>query len=188
MGSHSPVFGSRLLRPKGWVDEDATWYGNRAWPRPHCIRRGPISPRKGHSSHRLFLAHVYSGHGRPSQLLLSSCNICFPNAAVPVVSSSNGPGQSQATKYISCILCQFFGRQFIKRFALSHRTVVLSVCPVCDVGVLWPNGWTIKMKLSKQVGLGPGHTALDGDLSAPRKGVQQPHIRYLWTQAPHGSV
>jgi len=23
-----PVFGSRLLWPKGWMDEDATWYGS----------------------------------------------------------------------------------------------------------------------------------------------------------------
>jgi len=36
----------------------------------------------------------------------------------------------------------FFGRPFVKRFALWYRTVVLSVCPVCDVGALWPNGWT----------------------------------------------
>ena len=35
------------------------------------------------------------------------------------------------------------GEPFVKRFALCYRTVVcLSVCPVCDVGVLWPNGWT----------------------------------------------
>jgi len=32
----------------------------------------PTPPRNGQSS-RLFLAHVYCGHGRPSQLLLSSC-------------------------------------------------------------------------------------------------------------------
>jgi len=39
-----------------------------------------------------------------------------------------------------------FGRPFVKRFALCYRTVVhLSVClscPVCNVGILWPNGWT----------------------------------------------
>jgi len=29
--------------------------------------------RKWHSSPRLLSAHVYYGHGRPSQLLLSSC-------------------------------------------------------------------------------------------------------------------
>ena len=44
-----------------------------------------------------------------------------------------------------------FGRPFVKRFALCYQTVVclsvlsvLSDSPVsvCDVGVLWPNGWT----------------------------------------------
>jgi len=46
-----------------------------------------------------------------------------------------------------------FGRPFVKRFALWYQTVVympvclsvclsvLSVLSVCDVGVLWPNGW-----------------------------------------------
>jgi len=31
-----------------------------------------------------------------------------------------------------------FGRPFVKWFALCYLTVV---CPVCNVGVLWPNGW-----------------------------------------------
>ena len=44
------------------------------------------------------------------------------------------------------IRLRFQGRPFVKRFALCCRTVdcpvCLSVlcCPVCDVGVLWPNG------------------------------------------------
>ena len=33
------------------------------------------------------------------------------------------------------------GRSFVKQFALCYRTVALSDLPVCDVGVLWPNGW-----------------------------------------------
>ena len=41
---HSPpVFGPCPLWPKGWMDEDATWYGSRLWPRPHCVRQGPSS-------------------------------------------------------------------------------------------------------------------------------------------------
>ena len=35
-----------------------------------------------------------------------------------------------------------FGRPFVKRFALCYRTVVLPVLSVCNVRVLWPNGWT----------------------------------------------
>jgi len=34
-----------------------------------------------------------------------------------------------------------FGLPFVKQYAVCYRTVVLSVCPVCNVGVLWPNGW-----------------------------------------------
>ena len=36
-----PSFGLCLLWPNGWMDEDATWYGSRPQPRPHCVRRGP---------------------------------------------------------------------------------------------------------------------------------------------------
>jgi len=50
-----------------------------------------------------------------------------------------------------------FGRLFVKRFALCYRTVVCLSSPVCNVGVLWPNGWTDQDKLGMQVGLGPGH-------------------------------
>jgi len=38
----------------------------------HIVLDGVPAPAKGHSS-PLFSAHVYCGHGRPSQLLLSSC-------------------------------------------------------------------------------------------------------------------
>ena len=36
---------------------------------------------------------------------------------------------------------EFFGPPFVKRLALCYRTVVLFVCPVCNVDVLWPNSW-----------------------------------------------
>jgi len=40
-GSQSPIFGPCLLWPNGWIDQDATWYGCRSQPRPHCVRWGP---------------------------------------------------------------------------------------------------------------------------------------------------
>ena len=55
----------------------------------------------------------------------------------------------------------------------------LSIClsvfmPVCDDGVLWPNGcmngW-IRMPLDMEVGLGPGHIVLDGDPAPRLKGT-----------------
>jgi len=84
--------------------------------------------------------------------------------------------------YIFASICPMltdFGRPFVKRFALCYQTVV---CPVCDVGTLWPQfsahiccgqtaGW-IKMALGMEVGLGPGHIVLDGDqLSATESGT-----------------
>jgi len=44
-------------------------------------------------------------------------------------------------------------------------------CPVCNIGVLWPNGWMDQGATC----LGPGNTELDGDptLPSPRKGAQQ---------------
>ena len=81
---HSPqVFGHVYCgQTAGWVkSEDATWYGSRPWPRPQCVRQGPSSPVKGAQQptvpSTLFVAHVYCGHGHPSQLLLSSCYTIF---------------------------------------------------------------------------------------------------------------
>jgi len=120
---------------------------------------------------------------------------------------------------------------------LPDRCPVCLSCPVCNVGVLWPNGWMdqnetwhagrprhwphcirwknsspspergpslqfwahvycgqtaawIKMALGTEVGLGPGHIVLDGDLAPlPKKGVESlspifgPFL--LW---PNGSI
>ena len=41
-----PIFGLCLLWPNGWVDQDATWYGGRPQPRPHCARWDPAPLHK----------------------------------------------------------------------------------------------------------------------------------------------
>jgi len=33
-GAEPPIFGPCLLRPNGWMDQDAIWYGGRPRPRP----------------------------------------------------------------------------------------------------------------------------------------------------------
>jgi len=40
-------FSARLHWPNGWMDQDASWYRNRPWPRQHCVTWGPRSPLKG---------------------------------------------------------------------------------------------------------------------------------------------
>jgi len=55
--THSTQFLAHVYcgQTAGWMKiEDATWYGSRPRPRPHCIRRGPSSPQKGHSIPPLF--------------------------------------------------------------------------------------------------------------------------------------
>jgi len=77
-------------------------------------------------------------------------------------------------------LTTVFGRPFVKRFALCHRSVVLS-CPVLSVcrSVTFVHCsqtvGRIKMKRGTQVGLGPGHIVLGGDPALlPLKGHSPP--------------
>ena len=88
-GGAPAIFCPCLLWSNGCIDQDATWYGGRPRPRRQCVRWGPSSPFESReplpqifgpcllwpNGHRapMFSAHVYCGHGRPSQLLLSSC-------------------------------------------------------------------------------------------------------------------
>jgi len=76
-----------------------------------------------------------------------------------------------------------FGRSFVKRVALCYQTVVcpsvlsvrLSCLSVCLSMTLVYCGQTvgwIKMKIGKEVGLGPGHSVKWGLSSTSRKGAQ----------------
>jgi len=71
-GTAPPLFGPCLLWPNGWMDRDATWYEGRPRAGQQCVRCGPSSNPKKHST-PLFSAHVSCGHNHPSHLLLSSC-------------------------------------------------------------------------------------------------------------------
>jgi len=75
-GQSPPIFGPCLLWPNGWMDQDATWYGSRPPPMPYVMLDGdpaPLPLRESGTTAPLFSAHIYYGHGRTSQLLLSSC-------------------------------------------------------------------------------------------------------------------
>ena len=114
-----PVCNVCLLWPNGWMDQDATWYGARPLPRPHCVRWGSSFPphRKGHSSPPLFGPRLLWQNDRP---MLWDC------------------------------------------------------CPVCNVCLLWPNGWIDQDATWNGARLCPGHIVLDGDpASPPQKGAQQ---------------
>ena len=76
---HWPIFGPRLLWPNGCMDQDATWYGGRPRSTRHCVRWGPSFPlqKRRHGSPPLFGPCLLWPNGRPSQQLLSTCQILF---------------------------------------------------------------------------------------------------------------
>jgi len=51
------------------------------------------------------------------------------------------------------------------------------VCPVCDVGVLWPKGWMDQDETWHAGSLGPGHRVLDGDLAPLPQWGTAPYFR-----------
>ena len=69
--------------PDGWMDEDTTWYEVDLGP-GHVVLDGVPALRKKGTAPSLFSANVYCGHGRLSQLLLSS-SIIFPTISCPNV-------------------------------------------------------------------------------------------------------
>ena len=78
-------------------------------------------------------------------------------------------------------------------YARCYRTVVQYVCPVCpecDVGVLWPNGWIDQDETCYECMPRPGHIVLDGDPVPPeKKGHSSPHFsaHVYCSQQMHGS-
>jgi len=55
------------------MDEDAIGTEVDLGPAGHNVLDGVPTLRERGTAARLFSAHIYCGHGRPSQLLLSSC-------------------------------------------------------------------------------------------------------------------
>jgi len=61
---------------------------------------------------------------------------------------------------------------------LSARCPVCAVLSVCNVGVLWPNGWMDPDETWHAVGLGPGHIVLDGKPALPPPKGAQPLLSF----------
>ena len=60
------------------MHQATTWYGGRPRPRRHCVRWGPAPQKSG--TPLIFGPYLLWPNGRPSQLLLSSCIMNFPNS------------------------------------------------------------------------------------------------------------
>jgi len=126
----------------GWMNyEDAAWYGSRPRPRPHCTRRGPSS-RERATAAPLFSARVYCGHSRPSQLLLSSCNVVERWLSAELCKLSLQTKHQKIDVFVNVKYSRIaedgtnliFRRPFINGSPYPNRPL-----SVCNVGALWPN-------------------------------------------------
>jgi len=100
-----------ILWPKGWMDQDITWYGGRPQPRRHCIRWGPSSPHgKGHSSHSCTSRHTLLWHGRRSQQLLGSYQLDarYDRGGESLQSSTKRARNTYATENAFRLFVEFF--------------------------------------------------------------------------------
>jgi len=73
-----PIFGPCPLWPNCWMDQDATWYDCTEvglGPCHHVLHGDPAPPPKRGHSLPIFGPCLLWSNGRPSQLLLSTCNI-----------------------------------------------------------------------------------------------------------------
>jgi len=134
------VYDVGVLWPNGWMDQDATWYGGRPRPSRHCVRWKPSSPvpKKGADQPLSPIFHPF---------------LLWPNGWMhqdstwyawiglgPVDIVLDGDPARPSTKRGRSPFLQFSAHVY------CGQTI----------------GW-IKMALSMEVSLGPGHTALDGD-------------------------
>jgi len=69
---------------------------------------------------------------------------------------------------------------------LSDRC--LSVCSVCNVNVLWPNGWTDQNETCHAGRPRPGHIVLDGEPAPPPPKRHSPPILGPYLLRPNGSM
>ena len=135
----TPNFGPCLLWPNGWLHQDATWYGCRPRPRPHCVRwrPRPLPSKRGKAPQ--FTAHVSCGQTvgwikmkLGTQVGFDPATLCQIGTQLP---QKRGTALPQFSAHVRC-----------------GQTA----------------GWT-KMPLGMEIGLGPGEFVLDGDPAPPQE-------------------
>jgi len=134
-----PIFGSWLLWPNGWMDQDGTWRGGRPWSSPHCARWGHSSPSKIGSRAPKFSARLYCGQ--------TAGHIKMP----------------LGTEVVLGMRDIVFDMDLATPRKRAHHSTQFLVHVYCGQMAGW-----MKTSLGTEVDLGPGHIVLDG-VPAPAK-------------------
>jgi len=79
------------------------------------------------------------------------------------------------SQFLKLCLGIIFGRPLLTDTV--YPMSVLFVCPVCNVGVLWPNDSTDQDETGMHLGLGSGHIVLDAHPAALPKRGTAPNFR-----------
>jgi len=90
---------------------------------------------------------------------------------------------------------EFYGfrRPFVKEFAIAIGPLSVLSCPVCDVGVLWPNGWMDQYETWHAGRPGPRPHCVRWGSSSPKGGTAPilAHVRCGqtagWVEMPLGT-
>jgi len=155
-----PIFGPCLLRPNGWMDQDATWYGGRPRPKRLCVTWGlnPL-PKKGTEPPPQFSSHFYCGQTAGWIKMALGMRVGLSPRHI-VLDGDPAPLPQKGAEL----------PQFSAHFGETAGC--------------------IKMSLGMEVGLSPGDFVLDGDPVPLRKnGVEPPNFRptHIVLKRLHGS-
>jgi len=146
-GRSPPIFGPYLLWPNGWIDQDATWYGERTRPRQLCVRQGPNSPSQ-------------KGGGAPSPIF-SPCPL-WPNGWV----DQDGTWHRGGLHCPGYIVLDWDPAPLPKR----GRSPLL----IFGSFLLWTNDWMHQDATRyMEVGFSPGEFVSLGTQPLPKKGAER---------------
>ena len=127
----------------------------------HVSLRPPLAPRSAHASpysvtpaFSSFPTHRLLAHSAHAPLLVITI---FSSLNTSLYSTSHSVNQSINRFWAT--VCKTVRRM------LSVRC--LSVCPVCNVRALWPNGWTDQDETWHAGRPRHGHIVIDGDPATP---------------------
>jgi len=123
------------LWPKGWMDQDVTWYAGRPWPRQYCFIWGPsyLSSKKSST-----VAPTFSFYGRTRQAasISTATHVCC----------------GETVKWMKMLLgmevCVGPGDIVLDGNPAPPRKVHRSLPPLFSPCLLWPNGGPSQQLLS----------------------------------------
>ena len=181
-GLSHPLFGPYPLRPNGFIDQDATWYGGRPRPRRLCVRWGHRSPpqKRGGAPQifgpcLLWLTGQMDQDGTWHGGRLRPKRLCVRWGPSPPLQKGGAPLKFSAHVYCGQT-AGWITPAFGMEVGLSPGDFVLDgdPAPLLKKGAEPPlqflahfycaqTGGCTKISLGVEVGLRPGDFVLDGD-------------------------